>query len=184
MTIFTKTQKSLTNNSGSSLFCPETGLKVSSVPRWINQKVSDTFEANFSIIGDSIIYSLPKGVSDLKGVQKSLVLNDEVANFVSEGNGAYIQIEDYALLNGSSTAARRYFTRNMNNNKRRLSIIFCNLSTQMSIAVKIGKRFNSSYKNIHVAKQYRDAVRLAVELSGRDEVQNDTDIINICQGIR
>jgi hypothetical protein len=97
-----------------ALFCPVTGFKIFSDPEWINQKVSDTFTANFWIIGNSIVYSLPKGRADLTGVRNSLALKDKVAGFALGGNSPYIQIQDYSFLRGSSTAARRYFTAKTN----------------------------------------------------------------------
>ena len=109
-------------------FCPFTGCKVLSRPEWIDRKVSDTFVANFWVIGDSIIYSLPKGRADLEGVKKSIELKAKVAKNLSGGSGPYIQIQDYAALNGSSHAARNYFINNANEDKRLLSMIFCNLS--------------------------------------------------------
>ena len=47
-------------------FCPVTGWKTFSRPEWINRKVSDTFTANFWVIGNSIIYSFPKGRADVR----------------------------------------------------------------------------------------------------------------------
>ena len=145
-------------------YCPVTGLKVFSRPEWINKRVSDTFVANFYIIGNAIIYSLPVGKADLAGVQNSLALNDEVAKYVLEGTGAYVQIEDYAAVYGSTQAARNYFIDTVDTDKRRQSLIFCNLSLPLSIAVKIGNRFTTSYKDIYVAKHYKDAIKRALEL--------------------
>ncbi|HKJ30425.1 MAG TPA: hypothetical protein VKA34_01300, partial [Balneolales bacterium] len=162
-----------------TLFCPVTGLKVFSVPEWINQKVSDTFIANFQIIGGSILYSLPKGRADLNGVRNSSVLREKVGSFISGGNGPYVQIQDYAFLRGSSTAARRYFTTTMNNDKRLLSLIFCNLSPQLSIAVKIGRRFNTAGKYIHVVRDYKEAAKLALELSRQEEQKIDIAPIDL-----
>jgi signal transduction histidine kinase len=160
-------------------FCPVTGLEVFSVPEWINQKVSNTFIANFWVINDSIVYSLPKGHADMEGVRNSLVLNKKVAGLVSGGKGPYVQIEDYTFLAGSNTTARRYFTNKMNVDKRRLSLIFCNLSHPLSIAVKIGKRFNTTGKHIHVVKHYRDAVKLALELIDQKKVNPETVTKNL-----
>ncbi len=140
------------------LYCPVENIEISSRPDWINQKVSQTFEANFWIIGESVIYSKPKGHSDFEGVKKSLALNDEVASFVSSGKDPYIQIEDYSLLKSSSTKARRYFIKKVNEDDRRKSIIFCNTTLPVNIAIKIGKQFNTTNKYIHVAKNYKDAV--------------------------
>ncbi len=164
-----------------ALFCPVTGLKVISDTEWINQKCSDTFIANFWIIGSSIIYSLPKGRADLKGVRNSLSLKDKIAGFVSGGNGPYVQIQDYSFLRGSNTAARRYFTSKTNNDKRLLSMIFCNLSPPLSIAVKIGRRFNTAGKYIHVTRHYEDAAKLALELSDQEDLKIDIAPIDLCK---
>jgi signal transduction histidine kinase/CheY-like chemotaxis protein len=162
-----------------TLFCPVTGLKAFSYPEWINQKVSDSLIASFWIIGRSIIYSLPKGRADLEGTRNALALNAKVASFVSGGTGSYIQIKDYAFLSGASLSARRLFANKMNNDNRRLSLIFCNLSPQLSIAVKIGKRFNTTGKYVHVAKHYKDAVKQALKLSVLGDLQQDTAHINL-----
>jgi signal transduction histidine kinase/CheY-like chemotaxis protein len=152
-----------------ALYCPSTGLEVLSDPEWNNQKVSHTFTANFWVINDSIIYSLPKGYADIEGVRKSLTLNDKIASVVSGGKGPYVQIEDYEFLTGSDSEARRYITNELNDRNRGLNLIFCNLSNPLSIAVKIGKRFNTTGKFIHVARHYRDAIKLALEINGKKE---------------
>ena len=72
-----------------TLYCPVTGLKVFTEPEWINQKVSDTLTDNNWMIGSSILYSLPKGYADLKGVQNALSLHDKIARFVSKRKGPY-----------------------------------------------------------------------------------------------
>lgn len=164
-----------------ALFCPVTGLKVFSVPEWINQKVSDSFIANFWIIEDSIIYSLPKGRADLKGVRNSIALKNKVGSFVSGSNGPYIQIQDYALLRGSSTEARRYFTSNMNHDKRLLAAIFCNLSLSLSIAVNVGRRFNTTGKDIHIVRHYEDAIKRALELSDQEDLKIDIALKDLCK---
>ncbi len=164
------------------LFCPVTGLRVFSRSEWTNKRVSDTFVANFSIIGNSIIYSLPTGKADLKGIQNSTTLKEKVTKHVSDGNGPYIQIQDYAALNGSTQAARSYFINSANEDKRLLSLIFCNLSPSLSIAVKIGNRFNTTGKNIHIAKHYEDAIKRALELCDQHNLKQDFLTLdqNIC----
>ena len=107
------------------LLCPVTGLRVISRSKWINKRVSNTFIANFHIIGNSILYSSPAGKADLEGVQNSIELKKEVIKHISDANENYIQIQDYAALNGSTQAARNYFIKNANEDKRLLSMIFC-----------------------------------------------------------
>lgn len=152
-----------------TFYCPVTGLEVLSDPQWNNQQVSSTFTANFRVIDDSIIYSAPEGYADVEGVRNSLALNDKIAGLVSGGRGPYVQIEDYTFLTGSESEARRNFSRALNDNSRGLNLIFCNLSHPLSIAVKIGKRFNTTGKYIHVAGNYREAVNLALKINGKKE---------------
>ena len=156
-----------------NLLCPVTGLKVFSRAEWNNKRVGDTFAANFSIIGDSILYSLPVGKADLKGIRNSIALKKEVTKHISDGNGFYIQIQDYARLDGSTQDGRRYFINDANEDKRLLSMIFCNLSHPLSIAVKIGNRFNYTGKKIHVARHYEDAIKLALELCDQHNLDLD-----------
>ena len=148
-----------------ALYCPVTGLEVFSHPDWINQHVSDTFIANFWIIGNSILYSSPSGYADLEGVRNSLMLNDQVASFAGDKSTPYTQIEDYIFLKGSSVSARRFFSKNMNNDNRRLSIVFCNLSPQLSMAVKLGTYFNTTGKGIYITKSYKTAIKEALALN-------------------
>ncbi|KAA3610444.1 MAG: response regulator [Calditrichaeota bacterium] len=151
-----------------ALYCPVSGVGIKTNPKWINQKVSETFTANFWIINDSILYSLPKGYADLKGVQNSLDLNDTVAEEIFNGISEYIQIEDYSFLDGSSSEARKYLTNKMDLDKRRLSLIFCNLSNPLYIAVKIKKRFITTGKKVKVVRNYKNAVTHALKISNQE----------------
>jgi len=62
-------------------------------------------------------------------------------------------------------------------------MIFCNLSPPLSIAVKIGRRFNTTGKYIHVARHYGDAIKRAIELSGQEDLKIDSAPINLCKYI-
>ena len=159
-------------------FCPVTGCKVFSRPEWINKKVSDTFIANFWIVGNSTIYSLPKGKADLEGVKNSTNLKKEVAKHISEGNGPFIQIQDYAALNGSTHAARSHFINDANEDERLRTMIFCNLAPPLAIAVKIGKRFNTAGKDIHIVKRYSDAIKLSLKFCDPQHLTSDAAAID------
>jgi signal transduction histidine kinase/ActR/RegA family two-component response regulator len=67
-------------------------------------------------------------------------------------------------VNGLTQAGRNHFAKNANKDEQLLSLIFCNLSTLFSTAVKVGNRFNSASINIHVAQHYQDAIERALEL--------------------
>ncbi len=146
------------------LICPATGLRVFTRPEWINKKVRDSFTANFYVISNSIIYSRPEGKADLEGVEKSLELNNEVVEYVSQFNENYLQIEDYADLKSSSQAARRYFTYRMKASRVIRALIFCNLSPPLAMAVKIGRQFIGSSRPVKIARSYAEGIGQALEL--------------------
>ncbi len=159
--------------------CPVSGCKVFTRPEWINKKVSDTFIANFWIIGNSIIYSAPQGIADLEGVKNSISLKKKITQYLPDRKNPYIQIQDYAALKSSSRAARSCFIDNANKDNQLKSMIFCNLSTPLSIAVKIGNRFNTTNRMIHITKQYGDAVKKALALCHSQECSLDFFGFNI-----
>jgi len=154
-------------------FCAATGLKITSQPDWTNKKISDTCANTFSILGNSILYSAPKGNFDLKGIKKSIQLKNEVKIHISGGKGPYFQILDYVDLKGSAQAARKIFIKDLNDDKRLQALIFCNLSLPLFTAVKIGKQFIGAGKIIHIVNDYMDAIKLALKLCDQNNLKQD-----------
>jgi len=147
-------------------YCPISGLEIYSKPDWINCRCSESFEVSFWIIGKAIIYSKPKGRADLEGVHNSVTLKKEITNYLSLDDQTYIQIQDYSNLKSSSLTGRNHFIMDANADEKLKAMIFCNLSTPFSIAVKMGNRFNTKNKMIYIEKSYRDAIEKASMLSG------------------
>ena len=153
--------------------CAATGLKIFFQPEWTNNKISDTCSMTFSILGNSILYSAPKGNFDIKGIQNAIQLKNEVKSYMSGGKGPYFQILDYAYLKGSAQVARKIFIKDLNDDKRLQALIFCNLSLPLLTAVKIGKQFITTGKIIHFGNHYVDAVKLALKLCDQYNVKQD-----------
>lgn len=144
-------------------FCPLTGLEIYTRPEWQSQKFDTDCFANFWVIGDRIIYSRPEGHISPEGIRSAIALNESVAAQVAGGSGPYVQIEDYLHLKNVSIDARKNFIAYFNNNERILSLIFCNLSQLMTLAVKIGQRFTLTGKKTLAVKQYRQTIKNALE---------------------
>ncbi|MDZ7832459.1 MAG: PAS domain S-box protein [Desulfobacterales bacterium] len=152
-------------------FCPLTGLEIYTRPEWQSQKLDADYFANFWLIGDRIIYSRPEGHVSLQGVEASLALNEAVAAHVAGGSGHYLQIEDYLRLKNASIDARKYFIDHFNSKDRLLSLIFCNLSQLMKLAVKIGQRFALTGNKVFAVKRYRQAIEKALEVCKANELK-------------
>lgn len=173
MVDFNRIKKRLKTQPDANFYCPVSGFKVYARAEWIEKKCSDTFSSNFWIIGDSILYSIPSGIADLKGVQYSLDIKKHIVEQYIPSGKDYIQIQDYSSLANSNRDARSLFISNANNDSRLISLIFCNLSPALSIAVKIGNRFNTSSKLIHIRKRYDSAIKKATEITDSKPVAID-----------
>jgi hypothetical protein len=152
------------------LFCPISGLELSTRDAWRGRRFGTNFTANFYIIGRSILYSGPSGAADLESAVSVLRLSGEVARHVAGGTGSYIQIEDYAAFNKATIEARKHFIDQMISRDRIVSVIFCNLSPLMSLFVEIGKRFNTSERTVFAVKDYKEAINLALQLCHKNNL--------------
>lgn len=144
-------------------FCPLTGFAIYTRPEWTNRRVSEAFTVNFWVIGDNIIYCLPRGRPSAESIREAFAINDEVVEYVSKTCEQHVQIEDYAFISGSDAETRRVFVNTIDARDRLSAIVFCNLSIALSIAVNIGSRMNVRNKGVHVAKHYKAAVQLVLE---------------------
>jgi len=159
-------------------FCAATGLKVIARPEWTNNKVGDKCAMTFSVMGNAILYSAPAGNYDIKGITNAIQLKEEVKKYLSEGVGPYLQLLDYANIKGSSQAARKIFIKDLNDDSRLKALIFFNLSLPFLTAVKIGKQFITTNKEIHVVNNYVEAVKLALKLCRQNNLKENVSLPN------
>ncbi len=164
-----------------ALFCATSGLEVMANPEWVSQKVSDSFEANLYLIADSIIYSRPKGYADLVGVKNNIKILNNVLNTAIKENKSYLQIEDYSLITGSSLDARKCFADKVNGDLRCQSMIFCNTSLPLSIAVKLYSRLMRTNLDLQVVDSYKDAIMFAINSLQIERAGLDPRTFEICR---
>jgi hypothetical protein len=145
-------------------FCPITGLSVVVKPEWQRQQLSATYQANFSIVGRSAIYSAPSGFLNAKDLQKAISLLEEVISKSFDKNARIVLIEDLVCLKRSTLEARKKFIEYMISNKRYVALIFCNASPLFKLAIKIGKRFNTTTREAIITNHYAEAIEQALQV--------------------
>ncbi len=155
----------------SQSFCPVTGLPVYARKNWLQQNIGPDYQANFSIIGQSIIYSAPRGSITLKEMRAGLTHLEGVAEQIGNASSRYILIEDLGSLKNVHLKARKYFIEYHIRNERLLSLIFCNVSPLVKIAIKIGQRFNTTERTSHMAGSYSDAIVLAMQICDQHDLE-------------
>ena len=151
-------------------FCSVFGLLVTAQKEWQGQNFDAAYTANFSLIGKSTVYSLPVGSVTLQGLRSSVRLLDKVAENVSSSDGRYILVEDASRIKSTTIEARKYFIDYLIGNERVLSLVFCNVSPLFRVGIKIGQRFNTTNREMFIADDYAEAIKLAMQLCDKHKL--------------
>ncbi|MCP4576948.1 MAG: hypothetical protein GY846_11765 [Deltaproteobacteria bacterium] len=153
-------EQDLPSQFSSDNVCPVTGLSIFQKPEWIDVSFDKDYRITLSIIGGGILLVRTSGRATLSGVEQAIMFINRIqAEEISQDQ--FIRIEEWSNLKGVSREARRYYIDYIKNQERLLDLIFCGLSPMLKIAVRIGKRFNIIKFNVHVVKDYSNALRLS-----------------------
>jgi len=169
--------------SASSGICPVTGLAIHRRPEWtdVDFDTDTDYKGTFSIVEDSILLSQVSGYATLRGVEKAFKLISEMVTAGIAQGRPYVQIEDYSNLHGASLEARKYYIDNMKRRERLLGLIFCGISPMFKMSIKLAKRLNILKFDVHIVKDYSEAVELALKMLSADKTQVDDSLPTVTQ---
>ena len=156
--------------------CPVTGMSILRKPEWTDVGLSKDYTANFSIVGDNILLSQPRGYLNLSDMKRAVDLITKVADEAIANENPYVIIEDISNLKGVSAKARKYFIEVMKDRKRLVGGIFYGVSTLFKVSIKLAKRINVIKFDVQIADDYANAIKLALETLSKDK--NGTDESN------
>jgi len=129
-------------------------------PEWTRVTFEPGFSITAEIIGGTILLTHNQGRATLEGVRKAFEFTDGLIE-AHLGDRPFIHILDYAHLEGTTLEGRRYFIRRMLQRRQLAGVIFYGLSPMLRMSTKLGKRLNIIQIDVHIAKDYADAVALA-----------------------
>jgi PAS domain S-box-containing protein len=144
--------------------CPVTGLPVIRKPKWIDVQLDDNYSVTTEVIGRHIVHTIPHGLATLAGIMKATALYDEIiAEFIDQ-DVANIHISDYTDLDGSSYAARRFFSNHLQQRPNIAAFIPFAVSPVFTISVKLGQRFRIIPMGIEILPDYASTMRRALDI--------------------
>lgn len=162
--------------------CPVSGLPIVSRPEWTDVILSSEYKATISVLGDRILFSQAFGYASLEATEKGFELTGEVEAEAIAKSSPYILIEDFANLRGVSREGRNYYKNHVINDERLLGLIFFGVSPFMELSIKLGTRLNIVKFNVRIAKDYSQAVNLAMKmLSTAETIENKSIVASIDQ---
>jgi len=161
----------------SSDICPVTGLPVLRRPEWTDVSFGKDYKLTVSILGDSIILNQPSGYATLHDAENTLRLSSKLATEIITGGRPYVHISDYSNLQGASLEARKYYIDNMKERERLRALIFCGASSLLKMSIKLAKRLNIVKFDVQIAKDYSEAVKLALKMLSTGKIREYKPII-------
>lgn len=144
--------------------CPVSGMPVLTHPEWCMGKSEDPYQAQYSLIGDRIVHSHPKGFANSDITRKSLQLSRKVGQHLLEKHPSYIQIENFTELKGFTLNARLTFIRYLQKHPPLHALIFYGVPAITALSIKIAAKLYLARYPVKVAASYEEAVNVALSL--------------------
>ena len=164
-----------------TFICPVTRLPIRHRPDWHKVKIGEDFELSIELIGEQIILSHSSGMPSRKNAYPALNLMAEIIGQYFPDH-PYVQIFDYSKVAANhSMEARRVVIEKLRERQRMLGAVFYGLNPMMRASVQIARFFHQLPFPLLIAKNYPEAVRLALGLL--DDSQRDSLIQEVGEQI-
>ena len=145
--------------------CSLTGLPVIRKPEWARVDLGGA-QVTFWVIGGKILASSLYNWADInvEALRRLFALRRKVINDVFGSDGRFVEIRDYTdFYSGSSRKLRSKFIDHIEPDKERLlAFIGYNAPLSVKISFNVGKKLYSSPYPWEIAKNYNEAVNLAL----------------------
>ena len=148
-----------------NLYCPVTGLRVNSSKEWTDIPAGIDLKISMCSIGDAVIYSKPSGHADISNAMTTFKIYQKARSSLLKNSNNYIYIGDFQSLENSSADVRRLYSSMLSESKILSTMIFCNTVPRIQMALKMTAQFHVSGKQIHICKNYPEAIKLALKLA-------------------
>jgi len=150
-----------TNRNGR---CPVSGLPVLQRPEWRYTSSSTDYKISVSVVGECILLARVSGNGSLEDLKNSLALTRSIEKRAFPSGKKYVHIGDYTDLKGLSFAGRKQFISEMAKRTQLAGIVFFGLSALFRLSTNLGRRLNIVKFEVKIARDYREAVTLSLQL--------------------
>ncbi len=142
--------------------CPFTGLNITTHPEWENITISKEHSVSYRIIENNILLGEAIGTTNLESIKKSLNIALKIIN-ENFDDKPFVYIENFSKFTSSTTSSRKYYIKFMKSLKKMKGLIYYNVNPILSLSVKLGQKLNFFGFDIHVTKNYAEAIEFALK---------------------
>ncbi|OYT17866.1 MAG: hypothetical protein B7C24_00350 [Bacteroidetes bacterium 4572_77] len=138
--------------------CPVSGLSISTKPEWKYIADDGSCSIELAIIGDNILYEVPKGIVDDKAnTWYTQTANKIIAEYF-EDRKYYIAI-DYFLLKNATLKAKKIFINWLFSNSDNIELVSVfGMNQIIKVAIKTAKMISKKYEKLHLTNSYEESI--------------------------
>ena len=167
-------EKNMNMESASTKICPVTGLPVLRRPEWTSSVVGNGHRITAEVIGHNILHTKNFGYATLTDIENAVSLTDRVVNEAIAGGRPYVHILDHSNFKEVTLDGRKYFINSLKVRKPRpKGMIFYGASLLFKISINLARKPNMVPFDLHIVKNYSEAVKLALEILHASEIGQD-----------
>jgi PAS domain S-box-containing protein len=154
--------------------CPVTGLPILQKPHWTDIPISDQFTITFRVIGDRILYLIPRGNPDRADMEEVFRLRREILDEFPGKGVKVADISDYKLIKGLPSnpvrnRARKYFEKKAEDC---VGSIIINASWKLRTLIQLALKIQKLAYPVECHNSYESAIKRAIQMVYQLDVYN------------
>jgi signal transduction histidine kinase/ActR/RegA family two-component response regulator len=147
-------------------FCPIAGLPIRKDPEWQNVDLGQGYSASFYLIGERILFTVPKGNSGKQGIPAFIQKREKFIQHVGLQGEKIVEIKDYSQLVGAtSPEGRKQFIAHLVEERERgllQGFWGFNATPVVQWVLNVGLAIHRTTYPVLIVKNYAVAIRSAI----------------------
>jgi len=156
--------------------CEITGLPIIKHPEWKNIEITPKYSVSFKILGGNIILVQANGQGNLDTLRQSLDIALKIINEYFTDK-PFVYIEDLSNVPPPTTEGRKYYIQFMKKLTNMRALIYFNVSSFMSLSIKLARKLNLYNFDVFLTKNYPDAVEKGLQILDNNNLINKKGFI-------
>ncbi len=164
----------ITPSLGRDLTCPYSGLPITTKPEWHDIQVGRDYTLSYGIIGDRILFTVPKGNIRTVNIDQALNARSQVIEeYFGESDPEIVEIRDFNQVHGiPSHETRKFFRKSLGTSSNQKGLFVINVSWIIQTVFVSGLRLHNTPFPLKLSHSYATALAEARNLT---EVKDQTE---------
>ncbi|MCP4578289.1 MAG: PAS domain S-box protein, partial [Deltaproteobacteria bacterium] len=154
--------------------CPITSLPITTRPEWTDIRIGDDYSVSFKLLGNAILWTIPKGTIDKAGTRALIEAREKVLVDTGLKGKRYAEIRDHAAVSRKpSKTSRMILTRMLlkeTNEGNLMGFWVFDAPLPIKLMFSVGVKLYKPPVPVGTVKSYREAAENAVHVLEKNGV--------------